>query len=290
MHRNLFSGVVLVVSLLAFTGSAAAQGLNWEGQTGAFITPFAYTSASPAKGFGKPQLSFHFLDAGSVIGGYSQASATVGFFKVVEVGYTRAFVASGSTAGLSPLFSGGYNTFHGKVNFLPESLAAKAHLPALAVGFVARNQVRHVGGVLSGSDTNNGDIYLVATKTLTKIPGLPIVLNGGLKATNASIFAIAGNASAWQGRFFGAAAFVVKGPRGSVVILGSEFAQQPHFIEGLPGATVPTALTYFTRIIPAPERVPLALDFGLAQAIGNTAPGINLRARNKFAFGVSYQF
>ena len=29
----------------AWTPGACAQGLNWEGQTGAFITPFAYTSA-----------------------------------------------------------------------------------------------------------------------------------------------------------------------------------------------------------------------------------------------------
>ncbi len=73
-------------------------------------------------------------------------------------------------------------------------------------------------------------------------------------------------------------------------VLGSEFAQQPRFIEGLPGAIVPTALTYFVRIIPAPERVPINVDFGVAQAAGEIKPGVQLKARNQFAAGISYQF
>ena len=101
---------------------------------------------------------------------------------------------------------------------------------------------------------------------------------------------IAGNASAWQGRLFGAAAFVLSGPAGSTLIVGSEFAQQPHFIEDLPGATVPTALTYFVRIVPVPERLKLNVDFGIAQAVGRITPGVELKARNQFATGVSYQF
>ena len=52
--------------LAALTPGARAQGLNWEGQTGAFITPFAYTSASPARGMGRPQASFHYLDMPAV--------------------------------------------------------------------------------------------------------------------------------------------------------------------------------------------------------------------------------
>ena len=102
----------------ALTPGAWAQGLNWEGQTGAFITPFAYTSASPAGGMGRPQASFHYLDAGSVIGGLTQSSVTVGFLNRAEFGYTRSSNLTGSTPGLSPLFAGGFNTVHGKVNLL----------------------------------------------------------------------------------------------------------------------------------------------------------------------------
>lgn len=293
-HRSATRRLLVWLAVAAVCGilasPALAQGLNWEGQTGAFITPFAYTSASPAKGFGRPQASFHFLEAGPVIGGYVQTSVTVGLFKRAEFGYTRTIGLDGSTPALSPLFEGGFNTVHGKVNLVPENYGKRNYLPAISAGFVARTQVRHVGGVINAQDTNNGDFYLVATKTVTQVKGLPFVLNGGFKGTNASIFGIAGNASAWQGRFFGAVAIVLTGPGKSTWIVGSEFAQQPHFIEGLPGATVPTSYTYFVRIVPAPERWPLNVDFGLAHAIGNTAPGVDLRASGQFAMGVSYQF
>ena len=291
--RSLLVAAIAAAGLMflaALTPGARAQGLNWEGQTGAFITPFAYTSASPAGGMGRPQASFHYLDAGSVIGGLTQSSVTVGFLHRAEFGYTRSSNLTGSTPGLSPLFTGGFNTVHGKVNLLPENAGRKNYLPAISSGFVARTQVRHVGGVINGRDTSNGDFYMVATKTVTQVQGLPFLVNFGLKATNASIMGIAGNAPAWQGRLFGAGAIVLKGPAGSTLIVGSEFAQQPHFIEDLPGATVPTALTYFVRIVPAPERLKLNVDFGIAQAVGRITPGVDLQARKQFATGVSYQF
>ncbi|MBI1760934.1 MAG: DUF3034 family protein [Acidobacteria bacterium] len=287
--RALFSILSLFIPLFAFTSSAAGQGLNWEGQTGAFITPFAYTSKSSNDNIGHPQVAFHFLNTGSVIGNNMQASITVGFLGHAEFGYTRSFNAAGKTAGLSPLFEGGFNTVHGKFNFVPENAAKTKWVPGLAAGFVARTQVRHVGAVLKAKDTANGDLYLVATKTVTQVKGLPFLLNFGVKATNASVFGIAGNAPDWQARAFGAAAIVVKGPSKSTLIFGSEFAQQPHFIKDLPGATVPTTLTYFVRIVPNGE-VPFNLDFGVAQAVGKIAPGVDLKARNQLAMGLSYRF
>ena len=215
---------------------------------------------------------------------------TVGFLKRAEFGYTCSSNLTGSTPGLSPLFTGGFNTVHAKVNLLGENAGKKNYTPAISSGFVARTQVRHVGGVIKGQDMSNGDLYVVATKTVTQVQGFPFLVNFGLKATNAAVMGIAGNASAWQGRLFGAAAFVFKGPAGSTLIAGSEFAQQPHFLEELPGATVPTALTYFVRIIPAPERLKLNVDFGVAQAAGRITPGVDLKARNQLATGVSCQF
>lgn len=279
----------LFCALLVFSVSAFAQGLNWEGQTGAFITPFAYTSPSPAGGVGHPNVAFHYLNAGSVIGNNSQASITLGFFGRTELGYTRSFVAAGDHA-LSPLFKNGFNTVHGKVNFLPENVKKTKWVPGMSFGFVARTQVRRVGGAIKAQDTTNGDIYLVATKVITQIPNLPILLNLGYKTTNASIFGLAGNASAWQGRAFGAAAFVLKGPsKKSQVIVGSEFAQQPRHIQDLPGAVVPTSLTYFARIVPNSEK-PFNIDFGIAQAAGKIAPGVDVKARSQFAMGITYKF
>ena len=69
---------LLAAFLISVAAAGHAQNLNWEGQTGAFVTPFAYTSPSPAKGFGLPAVSFHYLDGGSVLGGFYEVSGTVG--------------------------------------------------------------------------------------------------------------------------------------------------------------------------------------------------------------------
>ena len=77
--RKLFIAYVLFV-VSAFTQTSFAQGLNWEGQTGAFLTPFAYTAGSPSTKFGKPELAFHYLNGGNVIGNDYQLSITEGFW------------------------------------------------------------------------------------------------------------------------------------------------------------------------------------------------------------------
>jgi hypothetical protein len=290
--------VVLAVVLLPSVGgdTAFAQSLNWEGQTGVFVTPLAYSVSTGDARLSLPVVSYHYLNGGPVLGGFHQVSITMGAFNRVEFGYTGSFHRDGSTAGLSGLWSGGFNTFHGKVNLFRER---RAGLPALSVGFVARTQVRNVGGVLQGQDTHNQDFYVVATKTITRIPKLPLVFNAGFKATNASLLGLAGNAPGYYGRGFGAAGFAFKGPGRSTILLGSEVLQEPRSIQGLPGAVVPTTITYAVRIVPSGalpihgwgvETPKLTLDFGLAQAAGNIAPGVDLQARHQFAFGISYGF
>ena len=273
--------------LLSFAGSALAQSLNWEGQTGVFVTPLAYTAASPDTGAGKPVVAYHFLNAGDVLGNFHTTSVTEGFFGRVEVGYTRVFHQEGSTPGLSNLWQGGFNIVHGKVNVLHENTAKKKWVPAISAGFVARTQVRNVAGVLANRDNNNADFYVTATKTVTQVKGLPLVVNLGYKVTNASVFGLAGNAPAYKGRLFGAAAFVVKGPAKSQLVFGSEFAQQPRDVKDLPGAIVPTTLTYAARIVPSTEHK-FNIDFGIAQAAGKILPGVDLHVRHQFALGVSY--
>jgi len=294
---------VLLLALMAVwahTNIVFAQTLNWEGQTGIFVTPFAYTVPSTDKGFGRPIVAYHYLDTGGVLGGFHQMSITEGAFDRIEFGYTRSLHQEGGTPSLSNLWSSGFNTLHGKVGLLREGVAKNAWLPALSVGFVVRSQVRNVGGVIQGKDTTNADFYAVATKTVTKVPKLPLVFNLGYKATNASVLGLVGNAPAYRGRLFGAAAFVLKGPARSTLVLGSEFLQEPRSVEALPGAVVPTTITYAIRIVPGgalhslrgweDESPKLSVDFGVAQAAGTVMPGLNLHARNQFALGVSYGF
>ncbi|MEW6128585.1 MAG: hypothetical protein AB1757_16215 [Acidobacteriota bacterium] len=290
---KLFSHIVFacafVFALTLFSASTtSAQSLNWEGQTGAFITPFAYTSDSPVKGIGHPNVSFHYLNAGSVIGNHFQGSITVGIAKRLEFGYTRNGAAEGSTPVFSSLFKEGFNIFHGKANLVTENAGKNNFVPAVSVGFVARTQVKRVGGVLTNKETKNGDVYIVATKTITQVKHLPILINVGYKGTNASLMGVAGNAPDWTGKLFGAGAFVVKASKG-LLIFGSEFAKQPKRIKDLPGATLPTSLTYFVRIVPKGD-VPFNIDFGVAQLAGKIAPGVDLKARSQFAMGMSYRF
>jgi hypothetical protein len=287
-NRNRSNGMRILALALAGLGIASAQSLNWEGQTGVFVTPLAYTAASPKDNVGKPIVAYHYLDAGDVLGGFHTASVTEGLFGRAEFGYTRTLHQPGSTTGLSQLWDGGFNIVHGKVNLVGENAGKNQWLPAISAGFVARTQDHHVSGVLGNRDYNNADFYLVATKTVTQIKPLPLVLNLGYKATNASVFGLAGNAPAYKGRLFGAAALVVKGPKRSQLIFGSEFAQQPREVQNLPGATVPTTITYAARIVPLPERSKFNIDFGVAQAAGWILPGVNLQARHQFALGISY--
>lgn len=288
--------VLLSLLALGAVRAASAQSLNWEGQEGIFVTPLAYTVPSSDKGFGRPMVAYHYLDGGTVLGGFHQVSVTMGAFNLIEFGYTRTLHHDGSNPGLSPLWSGGFNTFHAKLNLLTER---RSWRPALAMGLVARTQVQNVGGVLLGKETHNADFYAVLTKTVTQIRNLPLVFNLGLKATNASLLGLAGNAPSYQGRAFGAFAFAIRGPARMTILLGSEVLQEPRRVEGLPDAVIPTTITYAVRFIPAGalplrgwavEEPKLTVDFGITQAAGNILPGVNLYARRQFALGISYGF
>jgi hypothetical protein len=299
-HRCLLAALLAGIVISVMINTASAQMLNWEGQTGVFVTPLAYTVPTDDRGLGKPVFSYHFLNAGEVLGGFNQASTTTGLFDRVELGYTRSMHYEGSTAGVSSLWSEGFNTFHGKFNVVQENAAHHDWLPAFSLGFVARSQVRNVGGVIAGRDTTNADFYAVATKTLTQLQKVPLVLNFGFKATNASLLGLAGNAPAYQGRMFGAVAIPFRGPWRSTVMLASEVLQEPRSVQGLPGAVIPTTLTYAVRIVPTgafpaahgwgEQKPRLTIDLGIAQAAGKVMPGVDLQARHQFALGISYGF
>jgi len=122
-------GTVLAVVLAAVIGTsvsrgtAFAQSLNWEGQTGVFVTPLAYSVSTGSTSLSLPVVSYHYLNAGPVLGGFHQVSVTMGAFNRIEFGYTRSLHQDGTTAGLSELWSGGFNAFHGKVNLFRERRA-----------------------------------------------------------------------------------------------------------------------------------------------------------------------
>lgn len=288
--RVRFAGLVAGL-LLAATASPNmhAQQLGWEGGTGVFITPLAYTVATHGNRFALPTIGYHYLNGGEVLGTFNQMSITSGFANRVEFGYTRLEHAAGNDSALSPFWTEGFNTFHAKGTLIKENAWKQQWLPQVSVGFTIRSQVKNVGGVTTNKDTTNGDIYFVATKTITQLKPMPIIITGGVRGSNAQLFGLGGNAPGWGTFGFGSVAFVFDGPVKSKIILAAEVSQQPNRIQNLPGAVIPTAMVYALRVLPSP-RLPLNVDFGVLHGPGHIAPGVDLKAELRPAFAISYKF
>lgn len=113
---------------------------------------------------------------------------------------------------------------------------------------------------------------------------MPIVVSGGVKASNASLFGFAGNAPGWSpcGFFFGGVNL------GGRVLLGGEYAQQPKEIEGMRATKVPGTVTALVRFTPDPgARLSVEMLF---INLGDDIGGLKIGAKNRFAFGIGYRF
>jgi hypothetical protein len=280
---------IFCMGLFAPTRPAHAQQLGWEGETGVFVTPLAYTVATPKHTFALPVVAYHFLNAGSVIGRYSQLSITSGYAKRLEFGYTRTIHSAGSDPTLSPLWTDGFNTFHAKGSLIQENAWKQPWMPQISTGFMLRTQVRNVGGQMQGKDTTNADIYLVATKTITQLKPMSLILSVGVQGTNAELIGLGGNANQWGPVGFGAVAVVFQGPAKSAIVLGAEVAQQPRHPDQLPKAVIRTAFVYALRVIPSPK-MKLNVDFGILEGPGQIATGVDLKAKDCPGGAISYSF
>jgi len=271
--------IVGVASLTVGTPALHAQGLNWEGQTGGIVTPTANVSASESGRAGAPAIAFHVLDAGDVISTHFRLSVTMGFAERVEVGFTRAAVFSGEDSALGSLFDRGYSIVHGKVNLVRES---DEGLPGISAGAAVRWQVEHLEGAL-GVATQNADVYVAATKAVAVGDQAAVLLNGGVKFTNASLLGLAGNAPDWTPVGFVSGAVDLA----DTVLVGAEWLQHPADIEGVPNADVPGTITLFARI-GVGRRV--SIDAAFVRLADEIAPGVDVKATSGFLAGVSYSF
>jgi hypothetical protein len=280
--------------LISFTPVLHAQ-LGWEGETGVFVTPFAYTASAAGQKL-HPVVAYHYFNGGPIIGQFQEISTEVGIGKRLELGYTHEFHSFGDDPALSFLWQNGFEIFNGKVNLVPENSHGKLWVPAISIGTMVRGNVRNGGNYMEesnpalGSGKTDGDVYLVATKIVPQIfKKVPVILSGGVRGTNAELWGMSGNAPDWQARAFGAVAFVFSGPKKSSIIVGSEAAQQPHHPMDFPTLNIPTTLTYCVRIVPTPK-YKLNIDFGIAQIAGQVEPTVNLQARHQFGAQVTYGF
>ncbi|HVO63667.1 MAG TPA: hypothetical protein VMT53_22280 [Terriglobales bacterium] len=300
VNRSAWPLVVAIALALIFglasTVPLHAQNLGWEGETGVFVTPLAYT-ANVEKQKIHPVIGYHYLNAGSVIGDFHEASVTVGFLQRFEMGYTHEFHVQGRDPDLSPLWQSGFEIFHGKALLIPENFHQENWIPAVSVGFMARENVRNVGnlvfmpgGGISATDNGkaNGDVYMAASKLLHTHP-VPILITGGVRGTNSILWGMGGNAPDWKARGFGSVAFPIKLPGGRSIVFASEVAQQPHHPRNFPELNIPTTLTYAARFTPK-EKYHINFDVGVAQIAGKVQPGVDLKARHQIGAQVSWAF
>jgi hypothetical protein len=144
---------LLVFSFAALT--ARAQNLSYEGPTGIFITPTAYTAASSetAHGVDMPAVGFHFMAGGPVLGNFSTLSVTEGFAKRFEVGITVEFHGGGNDynpdyydyyyyynlqSNASSMFTSDFNILHAKAIVVNENAGGNKWTPSIAVGGIYR--------------------------------------------------------------------------------------------------------------------------------------------------------
>ncbi len=290
MSTRTFAIHLALVAAAAVAGAgsiqqAQAQALNWEGQTGALVTPFAYTSTSPVGGLGAPAVAFHILNGGEVIGTHFQLSFTIGLLSRMEVGVTRSSVSSVGSEPVASLFDRGFTTVHGKLSLLREGTAGSLR-PAVSAGALFRWQKEHIAADIVPSDaTRNADLYLVATKTLAVSSRLSVLVSGGVRATKAAFMGIAGNTPSWEARGFASGGVLLS----RTLLVGAEFLQQPAHLDGFPEAQIPSTVAYFLRLYPRGSSR-FNLDLGLVRAAGSIAPGLDLKAENRLAAGVSLRF
>jgi len=300
MGRFVLIALCALALMVGFSPRAHAQGLGWEGETGVFVTPLAYTQSSE-DGKVRATAAYHYLNAGSVIGDFHEASVEVGIGKRFEFGYTHEFHSFGDNAGLSYLWQNGFDILNAKVIVIPEGYKKMKWVPAISVGGMARTGVRNVGNYVADlkgdpnkiSGRTNGDIYVVGSKMLPT-GKTPLLLSAGVRGTDAVLWGMGGNAPDWSAQAFGSVAVVCPLPHKNTIIFASEAAHQPHhpyMFDGKRGTqlNIPTTLTYAARFIPN-WKYKVNFDVGVAQIAGNIADGVDLKARHQVGVQMSYAF
>jgi len=109
---------------IGFAPSIHAQALGWEGETGVFVTPLAYTASAEGQKLHRV-VAYHYFNGGPVIGDFHEESIELGIGKRLEVGLHARIHAFGGDAGLSPLWQNGFEIFNGKAILIPENYRTK---------------------------------------------------------------------------------------------------------------------------------------------------------------------
>jgi hypothetical protein len=260
-----------------------------DGESGVFFAPVATVVPSAPARWNRPTLSYHMVTAGPVAGDYINVSLEEGFGNWLEFGYTRGNHTDGGDPTYSPLFNyAGMNIFNAKVKVVAENAGGHWWLPALAVGGTIRTNVPYVSQYFAQKNATNGDIYGVATKVVVVRKKVAILLDGGVRGTNAEVYGYGGNATYWQARAFGAIGFPIS-IKGLVFSPTFEVDQEPYHLAYVSYANVPTSLIYAVRLSRAPDSR-WSIDMGTGRICNTIAPGINLKINHAIAIALDRRF
>jgi hypothetical protein len=179
---------------------------------------------------------------------------------------------------------------------VPENAGKTKWVPAISVGGIARTNDSNVGDGSNGQTKTNGDIYAVATKVITQISKkVPVLINAGVRGTNSSLWGLGGNAPDFSARAFGALAFVFTGPGKSTIILASEVRSSRRRSSSTASGSTAAPSTFPPRSttpcasFPRPSTSSTSTSASCRRRAESLPTG-DLKARARFAFGISYGF
>ncbi|MBI3893403.1 MAG: DUF3034 family protein [Candidatus Wallbacteria bacterium] len=225
IQRSLMAALVAATTLPFLTAPLGAQPISLDAATGGWLNPWALVSPSKEGEIGKLSVAHHSIDAGPVVGNVNAASVAVGFNANMEAGFSRYFLD-----GPTPVISTDLDVASFKWNIV----AAEGDTPAISVGAIRR---------WSGSrNLGTTDFYGVATRvfSLGSKSKQALLLNGGLRSSEAAIFGIAGTAAEREALPFGTAALVLN----EHLTLGVVLTDQPG---------TDTNRSIFARLIPGDD-------------------------------------
>lgn len=285
------SAAMFAFALMFLSPEAKGQALTMDGESGIFFQPWAEVVPAEHNKFNAPTAAFHVVNAGPVAGDYLNVGLEEGFGNWLEFGYTRSNHTDGGDPTISPLFNfSGMNIFNFKAKVLASNSYGHKYLPSIAIGGALRTNDPFVIQAVQHHNATNGDIYLVGTK-LVVIGGnkFAFLLNGGVRGTNAQKYGYGGNTTDWEARAFGGIAFPI--PIKKIVVIAPTFEidQEPRYIKGVPGATVPTDLIYAVRISHQLDSR-WSFDVGTGHVGATLETGVNVKANNALAFAADFRF
>ncbi len=293
MKKPLFHSVALFVWLLVagpLAGRLQGQALTMDGESGVFFQPTATVIPGPAHKFSGLTLGVHVVGLSPVFGNLYNVGVEEGYGDRLEFGYTRNFHTDGGNPSISPLVNyNGMNLFNAKFKIIKGGFKGRMtkFFPVVSVGGVLRTNDPYISKKLAGVSRTNGDVYGVVTEIFPVSKKVLLLVNGGVRGTNAETHGFDGEALNFQARAFGAVGFPIPF-RKLLVIPAFEIDQEPHLIKDATGTTWPSTLVYAVRI--TPQNFKWTFEGGMGHVAGQVAPTVNLKANNGIAFGTDYRF